>query len=50
MRYRLRTLLIVVAVGPPLIAALWFDSAVVLMVACYLGFLALLFPAASYLA
>lgn len=32
MRYRLRTLMILLAVGPPLLAAIWFDLATVVMV------------------
>jgi hypothetical protein len=31
MRYRLRTLMILLAVGPPLIAASWFAPAVILL-------------------
>ncbi|MCI0357224.1 MAG: hypothetical protein L0211_01905 [Planctomycetaceae bacterium] len=56
MRYRLRTLLIVLAVGPPLIAAIWLDvlwdflfdyAFVVLLAGCYFAWLVLLLPGAS---
>ena len=34
MRYRLRTLLIVLALGPPLLAYLWLDTESVVLTAC----------------
>ena len=35
MQFRLRTLLIVLALGPPLLAALWLDCASVVMTAAF---------------
>lgn len=36
MRFRLRTLLIVLAVGPPLLAAIWLHWTMVVMTAAFL--------------
>jgi hypothetical protein len=40
MRYHLRTLLILLAVGPPLLAALWIDLGTTVVAAASLIFLA----------
>jgi|GEM_PF-5160203 hypothetical protein len=43
MQFRLRTLLILLALGPPLLAAIWFDWATVAINASFLWCLAALF-------
>ncbi len=49
MRFRLRTLLILLAVGPPFLAAVWFDWGHVVLAGVYFLALFLVLPAASYL-
>jgi len=49
MRYRLRTLLLLLAVGPPMLAAAWFDFAYVLLALAYFATLAAVLPVAAFL-
>jgi len=49
MRYRLRTLLVALALGPPLIASVWFDWADFVLAVVYFGTLAAILPVAAYL-
>jgi hypothetical protein len=49
MRYRLRTLLLLLALGPPIIAGIWFDWSFALVAGLYVAAIVLLLPAASYL-
>jgi hypothetical protein len=49
MRFRLRTLLILGAVLPPVLAALWFDWTFAVGVGIYFAALAALLPLAAWL-
>jgi len=49
MRYRLRTLLILLALAPPLLASLWFNLPLTLAMLVYFGSLAAIFPTAIFL-
>jgi hypothetical protein len=49
MRYRLRTLLVATAIGPPILAAIWFNPDIVAMVCLGEGFLFLVALVAYFL-